>query len=492
MGAEQNDHPFLPPLLLVVVLGLTAFRLLAASQTGLLPDEAYYWLWSKSPQAGYYDHPPMIAWWIWFSSAVFGQSAFAIRLLPVMSAAVDTVLTYSVAREIGLDSRSSAMAGLLLNAMLMFGLNAAVATPDAPAITFWLLALWALARLRRTGTLSLWLLVGLFAGLGCVSKYTNFFLGPGICLCIAVDRDFRARCSVPWIAAGLLVAAASFAPVFVWNMHNEWVSFIKQFGRIGETKALGRYLPEFVATQFVLLNPLIAGLATLGLIRLLPAGGHAPRRPVLFLMATSAPLAGYMMLHSMHDRVQGNWLLPVYPSLAILATLATRQSGDSGGLLSRLALLLGIGVTLAVNLYMASPWAGTLSLRSPADGAVGWQTLAERIHLTAKRHNVGWIGTANYGVRAELTYHLPDGMRVIDIAKPTRYAFEGRARALEDRPGLLVLRARDAKPEALAECFGSMVNIDTIGRYANWRELEKYYIIRVENPVRSLVASGCH
>jgi 4-amino-4-deoxy-L-arabinose transferase-like glycosyltransferase len=491
MGADRNDHSFFPPLLLVLILSLTAFRLLAASQTGLLPDEAYYWLWSRSPQAGYYDHPPMIAWWIWFSSAVFGQSAFAIRLLPVLSAAADTLLTYAVARETGLDRRLSAMAGLLLNATVMFGLNAAVATPDAPAITFWLLALWALARLRRTGTLSLWLLVGLFAGLGCVSKYTNFFLGPGICLCIAVDRDFRARCSVAWIAAGLLVAAATFAPVFLWNMHNDWVSFIKQFGRIGAVGAKGWYLPEFVATQFALINPLIAGLATLGLIRMLPAAKHALRRPVLFLMSTSVPLAAYMMLHSLHDRVQGNWLLPAYPTLAILAALALKQSSNQGVILTRLALLFGIGATLAVNLYMASPLAGTLPLRSPADGAVGWQALAERIHIIAKRHDAGWIGTANYGVTAELTYHLPDGVRVVDVVEPVRYSFEGPARPLGDRLGLLVLRARDAQPEALAQCFGSMERIETIGRYADWRELETYHVIRVENPVPSLVSSGC-
>lgn len=491
MGAEPDDQPFLPPLLLLLVLGLTAFRLLAASQAGLLPDEAYYWLWSQSPQAGYYDHPPMIAWWIWFTSAVFGQSAFAIRLLSVLSAAADTLLTYSVAREIGLDRRLSAMAGLLLNAMLMFGLNAAVATPDAPAITFWLLALWALARLRRTGTLWLWLVVGLFAGLGCVSKYTNFFLGPGICLCIAIDRDFRARCSVGWIAAGLLVAAAAFAPVFLWNMHNEWVSFIKQFGRIGDVNAEDWYLPEFVATQFVLLNPSITVLATLGLIRLLPAREHALRRPVLFLMATSVPLAAYMTLHSLHDQVQGNWLLPVYPSLAILATLAMMRSSRLGVILSHLAALSGIGITLAVNLYMASPLAGTFSLPSPADGAVGWQAVAERIHILARRHDAGWIGTANYGVTAELTYHLPEGVRVVDTVEPVRYSFEGPAWPLGDGPGLLVLRRRDAKPEAMANCFGSMVQIDTVRRYADKRALEEYQVFRVENPVRSLVSAGC-
>ena len=56
---------------------------------------------------------------------------------------------------------------------------------------FWALAAWVLADIRRTGTGWLWLLVGLFAGLGCLSKYTNLFLGVGVLLWFLVERDAR-------------------------------------------------------------------------------------------------------------------------------------------------------------------------------------------------------------------------------------------------------------------------------------------------------------
>ena len=47
-----------------IVGALTIFRFWAMAHFDLVPDEAYYWLWSRVPSAGYYDHPPMIAWWI--------------------------------------------------------------------------------------------------------------------------------------------------------------------------------------------------------------------------------------------------------------------------------------------------------------------------------------------------------------------------------------------------------------------------------------------
>ena len=39
-------------------------NLLQAGLTGLLDDEAYYWVYAQYPAWGYFDHPPMIAFWI--------------------------------------------------------------------------------------------------------------------------------------------------------------------------------------------------------------------------------------------------------------------------------------------------------------------------------------------------------------------------------------------------------------------------------------------
>ena len=36
-------------------------NLIQAGKTGLFDDEAYYWMYSKFPAWGYFDHPPMVA-----------------------------------------------------------------------------------------------------------------------------------------------------------------------------------------------------------------------------------------------------------------------------------------------------------------------------------------------------------------------------------------------------------------------------------------------
>ncbi|MCI5183461.1 MAG: hypothetical protein D3921_13270 [Candidatus Electrothrix sp. AW1] len=75
---------------LVLGLGLLV-RLLMSGQFLLVPDEAYYWQWSRYPALGYYDHPPMLAWAIWLATTLFGQSEFAVRLPTVLALAFASV-----------------------------------------------------------------------------------------------------------------------------------------------------------------------------------------------------------------------------------------------------------------------------------------------------------------------------------------------------------------------------------------------------------------
>ena len=67
---------------LVGVAAITALRLvwLALQPADLFPDEAQYWVWSQQLALGYYSKPPLVAWLIAFTTGLFGDSEFAVRL----------------------------------------------------------------------------------------------------------------------------------------------------------------------------------------------------------------------------------------------------------------------------------------------------------------------------------------------------------------------------------------------------------------------------
>jgi 4-amino-4-deoxy-L-arabinose transferase-like glycosyltransferase len=60
---------------------LIALRFVAAAVLPLSADEAYYWLWSRHLSAGYFDHPPAIAWCIRFGTLLFGDTSFGVRFV---------------------------------------------------------------------------------------------------------------------------------------------------------------------------------------------------------------------------------------------------------------------------------------------------------------------------------------------------------------------------------------------------------------------------
>src|SRR5262249_23698588 len=149
-----------------------------------------------------------------------------------------------------------------------------------------------------------WIAVGLLAGLGCVSKYTNLFLGFGVVTWLLVDPMNRHWFRSPWLWAGGLGACLVFFPVVLWNEEHNWISFSHQFGRLSVQHATPRYLAEFFASQFGLLNPLIAYFTLLALLTALRDPNGCRSSPSAFLIAIATPLIAYMVVHAFHDRVQ--------------------------------------------------------------------------------------------------------------------------------------------------------------------------------------------
>ncbi len=72
--AMKRDASFL-----VALTTLCTLRLIAGAILPLSSDEAYYWLWSRHLAAGYYDHPPAIAFLIRAGTTLFGDTSLGVR-----------------------------------------------------------------------------------------------------------------------------------------------------------------------------------------------------------------------------------------------------------------------------------------------------------------------------------------------------------------------------------------------------------------------------
>lgn len=486
--------------LLVGLIVITLLRLWAAAVIPLTEDEAYYRLWAASPQFGYFDHPPMIAWWIALGRLIAGDTPLGMRLIPVLSSLAVSLLLFDLALAVGWSRRIAERAALWCNATLLIGVGGLLAVPDAAAVPFWTLTLCCLARTRGKRTAAWWwTAAGVAAGLACLSKYSALFLAPGVVLWLLLEPGgWKAlRRPWPWLAAA--IAGAIFSLNVVWNAEHHWITFVKQFGRAAPGQFAPRYLVELVIGQALLLNPAITVFVLRALrLKASPQEPSGPKADLRLPLATAAPFAVYLALHALHDRVQAHWPVPLYPAFALCAAVAAdpSQLGPYGArpiltFLRRLAAPLGLGLSALALIHLALPMSDLKGGRDPAAMVRGWPGFARSIEALREASKAGWVGTLSYGTAGQLTDQPQITVPVVEIVERQRYPAADRSwRADLSRPGLVVDLQRRTDPRMLRQCFSQVTALGPVIRGQGGAQ-GRYAVFVVSGPRVNLLADGC-
>src|SRR5712671_4755437 len=293
---------------------LTTLRVIYASLIDLRTDEAYYWTWSKENVLCFLDHPPMIAWFIRFGTAIFGDTNFGVRFAGIFAMLVTQLLLADIVRRVTHDVRAVALAVLMPEAALYYGLLMAKVSPDVALIPFAVAMVWALIRLNESGDARWWLAAGVFAGLALLSKFTAVMLLPAVAAFLLVP-DWRRRwlsSPYPWAAAAL--ALVLFLPVLIWNAGHDWASFQFQLVRATATHELSlRTAGEFIGLQFGLVGFILLPVVLSGLA-LMAWRGYRRGDAVAILLSTAVILPfAYFFWKSLTLRVGDTWPMFMWP-----------------------------------------------------------------------------------------------------------------------------------------------------------------------------------
>lgn len=412
---------------LAALLGLTALRLAIAAYLPLTPDEAYYYSWAPTLQAGYLDHPPMVALWIKIGTALFGANPFGVRALGPISVAIGSFFMYDAGNRLLPERAFGLWAAALFNATLMLGAGCMIMTPDVPLLFFWTLGLWALARFIQSRAPYWWLVAGGCVGLMLLSKYTAALFLAAAWLWVLTSPFVcqSLRTIWPWLGVGL--AGLIFAPDIAWNAAHGWASYLKQGSRVDgfDFARAAQFFGELVGAQTMLLTPLIAGLAVCGLWRL--RGDKSPGARLL-LWLTLFP-AVIFLEHVLTNRVESNWPAILYPSACLAAaSLASRWQ--------RPALLLGFGLTALVYAQSLTGFVPIAAQRdTTALQLAGWPALARQ----AAASNPAFLTADNYGLAAELAFYAPKTIPVLGFSSRWQY-FDWPVASVKGQTGLRLIR----------------------------------------------------
>jgi 4-amino-4-deoxy-L-arabinose transferase-like glycosyltransferase len=415
----------------LLIAALTLMRLVYAGAIELRTDEAYYWTWSKESVLSFLDHPPGIAWFIWFGTAIFGDTNLGVRFAGILAMLATQLLLADIVRRVTHDFRAVVFAVLMPEAALYYGLLMAKVSPDTAMIPFAIAMLWALVQLHESGNGRWWLAAGLFAGLAMLSKFTAVFLAPAV-LAFALVPDWRRRwlfSPYPWLAA--LIAVVVFSPVLIWNYQHDWVSFRFQFVRAVATHEFSfRTVGEFIGLQlglvgFVLLPVVLSGVA------LTAWRGYRNREPVAILLSTAVLVPfGYFFWKSLTLRVGDTWPMFLWPAgFAAVAINLTKLSGEgwpdwmvkSTFWWARLAVISGIAFVVGVFFYyVAAPW-NLIGRTDPVGGEAGYEQVVARARNQLKQIGATWIATSDYRTYAMMRWYFNGRVPVIQINERGRY-----------------------------------------------------------------------
>ena len=343
-----------------LLIGLSLLKLFihlftnAFASYGLFRDEFYYIACSKRLALGYVDQPPLSIYLLRLSRLLFGDSLFAVRLIPAFAGAITVFLTGLIVRKLGGRKGAVVIAGLsLIFSPIHLGMSTYYSMNSLDAL-LWVLAAYLLVLIVKNsspaiasnawrlsaGNRALWISLGIVLGLGLLNKVGMLWFGFGLFLGLILTPNRKYLSTKwPWICGGL--AFFIFSPFMLWNLTHDLahIEFIRSASAL---KYSGLTRLDFVFGQIILHNPVslpvwLAGVyfflfrkegkafRILGFIyvvaflillvnRTSKAEYLSPAYPMLFA-------AGAVLIENLGNRRYWRWLKSALPSLIIVSGL---------------------------------------------------------------------------------------------------------------------------------------------------------------------------
>ena len=193
-------------------------NLLQSNFTGLFEDEAYYWIWSKDLDWGYFDHPPLVALWAAVGSSMF-SGELGIRFVSALSFSGLIWVLWQCVDVPNKWEKMDLFFGLLFSLAFLqiFGF---IVTPDTPLLFFFALFLLSYKNFLKKQSVVTGLFLGLTMAGMLYSKYHGILIIGFVCL----SNLSLFKSSYFWFAS--LFGAILFVPHLYWQYENGFPSFV--------------------------------------------------------------------------------------------------------------------------------------------------------------------------------------------------------------------------------------------------------------------------
>jgi len=499
-------------LLWLIIVG-TAARLAVAWALGLGNGESYYFTSARHLSLSYLDQPPLALWIAHLSLRLTGSvDPLTLRGPFILMFGGTTWLMFVLGRKL-FGPWPGFYAAAVMNLSAIFTIPVASwVQPDGPLMFFWLCCTLCLAHIFFTPQLKRpmwwWSLTGLALGLALLTKYHAAFLAAGAAAFAMSQPPLRRWVVHPGPYVALLIAAAVFSPVMLWNAQHDWISLQWQGNRAMATRGLRLLdLARSIGGQALWLSPWIWWPLVIELVRGFAHGRRDGERYFLSCLAVG-PIVVFTLISlwaplGFHFHWQAPGYLVLFAALGASVYEALARTDRRAVWVRRwmqasvvlLVLGLSVGVTHATTgwLRIFTPnWLFAQLRKPPSDPTLealdyhGLEQVLARHGLLGRKDL--FVFSTRWFQTGKVDYALRGQLPVLNFHRDARnLAFFERPEDWVGKDGVLVTpgHRRQAAEADITPYFERVTLLETLplyrGRYVE-RTLYIYYCRKLLEP----------
>jgi undecaprenyl-diphosphatase len=451
------------------------------SSIPLHSDEAYYWLWSKSLELSYYDHAPMVAYFIKLTT-LFGNSEIAVRFSSVIVTVILSFLLWKLVIKLFNNEAMASASVVILHSMPILFTASIIITPDTPVFLFLSLATYYVWKLIDTENCNYWYLIGLFFGLSMLSKYTACLFVMSLFIYMLLNKKLN------WfknyqLYIGIIISIICFLPVIYWNWQHDWASFSYQIGHGLSNKGIRfNYIFEYLGTQAGVFNVILFFPVLYIGIKYL----FSKENKYIYLAAFSVPVILFYVVTALKRLPGGNWPIPAYFTFSIIAAKYFVEGGKikqrlvAGAIIFNLVASVIVGLHAKYTILPLDKISNDTAIADATNYFYGYKELAEKL----LNDGYEFVVTPEHQLSASIAYYTKNKIKTFRYSngqKKTQFEIWGMPKDFDYKNGAFVYEAKeDGKlPCRINELFDLSTQVDSIETIRNNNVVKHYNIQKI-------------
>ena len=277
--------------------------------------------WSSEFKLGYNKHPPLSAWFPGFFYLIFGRQDWAYYLLSQIFVIFSFFIVYKFSELFFEKKIFCLLSVLLLEGVFFYNFTSPEFNVNVCQLPFWSLTVFYAWKGFKKNNTSDWLLLGLFAALGVLSKYLFIYVLIAIdifCIYLLINKKINYKFLISLLPFFLILT-----PHLIWLVENDYTTITYALHRaeennlnILESHIYNPFL--FLGKQIALLIPLV--FMFLFLMSKIKLKFNLKDKKLLFLIIINIVPILLVFITSliMGAKIRTMWMTPFYLFFGVL------------------------------------------------------------------------------------------------------------------------------------------------------------------------------